>query len=90
MNPDNSNYQLQFDPNANKTTLVIDQFLSNGQTSYREYKYEKAPEDVKIIEFNSKRVNPNPIHEVKEYKKPHFPIFWHGFWKWWVKYRRYN
>ncbi len=88
MNPTNSNYQIQFDPNNSRTTLIVDQFLANGQTSYKEYKYSKAPTDVKILEFNSKRVNINPIHEVKEYKKPHFPIFWHGFWKWWIRYRR--
>jgi hypothetical protein len=85
MNPKTSSYQLQFDPGDSKTTLVIDQFLSNGLTSYKEYNYQKTPTDVKIIEFNSKRINNDPIHEVREYKRPHFPIFWHSFWKWWVK-----
>lgn len=87
-NPTDSAYQIQFDPNDSKTTLIIDQVLSNGQIAYREYKYPQAPTEAKILEFDSKHASNNPIHEVKEYKKPHFPIFWHGFWKWWNKYNK--
>lgn len=84
-NPGSGNFQLEFESNPETTIFIIAQYLENGQTSYKEYKYKTAPSDVKIIEFNSKQINQKPIKEVKEYKNPHFPMRWHGFWNWWWK-----
>ena len=88
MDPADGEYQLQIIPSSTSTAFIVGQFLSNGQTSYKEYKFKGLTQEPKVIEFSSKHPNDNILHEVKEYKNPCFPKFWFEFWKLFNKIRR--
>jgi hypothetical protein len=88
MDPADGNYQLQIDPTLTSTTFIVSQFLPNGQTEYKEYKFRGSNQEPKVIEYNSKHPNENPLHETREYKNPHFPKFWFYFWKFWNKFHK--
>jgi hypothetical protein len=89
MDPNDEDYQLQIPPTSNVTTFMIGQFLSNGKSEYNEYKIRGLNQKPMIIEFNSKYPNKNPMHEIKEYKYPHFPKFWFNFWSFWNRFRKW-
>ncbi len=88
MDPKDGDYQLQINPTLNTTTFIVGQFLANGQSEYNEYRIRGLNLDPKIIEFNSKHTNKNPLHEIKEYKHPIFPRIWFNFWRFWNKLRK--
>jgi len=88
MDPKDEDYQLQITPSSQNTTFIVGEFLSNGQTLYKEYKFKGLTQETKIIEFSSKHPNENILHEAKDYKNPNFPKFWFDFWKFWKKYWR--
>jgi hypothetical protein len=85
MNPKDGDLQLKIVPASTTTDFIIGQFLSNGQTKYKEYKFEGLNQEPKIISFNSKYLKDDILHEVKEYKTLHFPKFWFSFWNFWNK-----
>jgi hypothetical protein len=85
MDPEDGNYQLQINPSSQNTTFIIGQFLANGQTEYKEYKFKGTDQEPKVIEFDSKHPQENILHEIGEYKKPMFPKLWLVFWKFFNK-----
>jgi len=86
MNPQDGDYQLQTLSTSNITTFIVSQFLPNNKTLYKEYKFRGLNQEPRIITFDSKHPQENALHEVKEYKSPHFPKFWEDFWKFWRKF----
>jgi hypothetical protein len=88
MNPKDGNYQLQLNPTSNTTTFMVGQFLSSGQTEYKEYAFKGTTQEPKIIEFDSKHPKQDILHNVNDYQKPLFPKFWLEFWKFWEKLRK--
>jgi pimeloyl-ACP methyl ester carboxylesterase len=88
MNPKDGNYQLQLNPTSNTTTFMVGQFLSSGQTEYKEYAFKGTTQEPKIIEFDSKHPKQDILHNVNDYQTPLFPKFWLEFWKFWEKLRK--
>jgi hypothetical protein len=92
-NPKNGNYKLEITQSSQNANFVVSQFLPNGQTTYKEYKFSNKNQNPKIIEFNNRFVKSDILHDAKEYNKPHFPIpylpkFWFNFWSFWGKFRK--
>lgn len=92
MDPESGDYKLKFDSGTTSTDFIIAQFLSNGQTEYKEYKFKGNVRE-KVIKFNSKKTQRDILHDINEYQKPHFfvpklPKFWFGFWNFWNKFRK--
>ena len=88
MNPKDGDYQLQIIPTSITTNFIVGQFLPNGQTEYKEYTFKGLAQEAMVLEFNSKHPNEDILHEVKEYKIPHFPKFWFSFWYFWNKFHK--
>ena len=88
MNPMDGDYQLQIIPTSTTTNFIVGQFLPNGKTEYKEYKFKGLIQDPKIIKFDSRHSNADILHEAREYNKPNFPKFWLEFWKYWNKFHR--
>jgi hypothetical protein len=88
MDPISGDYQLQINPTSSTTTFIIGQFLANGKFEYNEYKIRGLTQEPKIIEFNSKNINKNPLREIREYKYPRFPKFWFNLWRFWIKFHK--
>lgn len=89
MNPKSEDFELQFESNNVQVTFIVAQYLTNGQTFYKEYKFKTSSEP-KIIEFDSKHPKENILYKAKEYDKPHiktphFSKFWFSFWNFWKK-----
>jgi len=89
MNPVDGNYQLQIVPTSANTNLIVYQLLSNGQTGYKEYHLKGMTQPPKIVEFNSKHLQTDILHEATDYKTPIFPRFWIEFWKLFSKLTHY-
>lgn len=92
MNPESGSYRLKFTGSATSTDLIIAQFLSNGQTEYKEYKFKGVVEE-KILEFDSKKTRKDILHNIGKYSEPHFlppkfPKFWFDFWRFWGRFKR--
>jgi pimeloyl-ACP methyl ester carboxylesterase len=83
MNPVDGSYQLQINPGSVDTQFVISQFMPNGQTFYKEYKFKNINLEPKVIEFDSRHPKDDILHSMKDFPKPVFPKFWLEFWKYW-------
>jgi hypothetical protein len=81
INPQDGDYQLQITPTSANTTFIIYQLLSNGQTGYKEYHLKGLTQPPKIIEFDSKHIQGDCLHEATDYKTPKFSKLWFEFWK---------
>jgi pimeloyl-ACP methyl ester carboxylesterase len=53
MNPQDGNYRLQMLPTSSTTTFIVSQFLSNGQTLYKEYKFKGFQSISKTIKYSA-------------------------------------
>jgi pimeloyl-ACP methyl ester carboxylesterase len=85
MNPKTGNYELQIIPQSNDTLIIVSQFLSNGNTLYREYHFKGISPKTEDIKFDTKHPSNDILKDRKDYKDfrfPWFPQFWHWEWKW--------
>lgn len=85
INPSSSDYQLRIVPQSNSTLFIAAQFLPNGKTLYKEYKFKGMIIEPKIIHFDSEHADEDIIKNTNDYKKPNFPKFWYFFWNFWNK-----
>lgn len=80
INPTDGDYDLQVVPQSPSTLLIASQFLSNGNTLYKEYHLTGVQPQSKTIEFNSKHPVEDIIKEVK-HDNHHFDFF-RKCWEW--------
>lgn len=83
MDPKSGTYHLQITPTSETTTFIVGQFLSNGQTAYKEYKFKGLTQEPKVIEFDSNHTITDPLREDKIKKIPFFYKFWFNHLKFW-------
>ena len=93
MDPASGDYDLQVNPTGSSTDFIVGQFLSNGQTEYKEYKFKGSTLKPKTIKFDSKKTIKNPVQDKVNNNIPPFPVsriskFWFNFWKFWSWFRR--
>ncbi len=88
MNPKDGDYQLQMVPTSDTTDFIIGQFLSNGQTKYKEYEFKGLKQKPRIISFDSKHPKEEILHEAKEYKTYNFDKLWSNLWNFWNRFHK--
>ncbi|KKR26892.1 MAG: Glycoside hydrolase family 48 [Microgenomates group bacterium GW2011_GWC1_39_7b] len=67
MNPEDGNYRLQMIPTSGSTSFIVAQFLPNGKTLYKEYKFKGIRQNPKVIEFSSKNPKENILNSPKSW-----------------------
>lgn len=53
VNPKNGNYKVNVFPKTGKTFFIVAQFLPNGETKYKEYKFEGLAPKFKTLKFDA-------------------------------------
>ena len=80
MNPIGGNYELQLIPQTNDTLVIVSQFLSNGQTLYKEYHFKGTVPKTEVFRFDPKHPTEDILRDKRDYKDFRFP-WWRHFWK---------
>ena len=62
LNPKKGNYLLSINPETENTTLIVGQFLKNGQVLWKEYELEGKLPKIKTINIDPENPFEDPVN----------------------------
>ncbi|QQG41189.1 MAG: hypothetical protein HYV90_03350 [Candidatus Woesebacteria bacterium] len=88
MNPNDGDYRLQIIPTSDTTSFIVAQFLPNGKTLYKEYKFKGLKQKIKLIEFSSENPEEDILTDKGEPKDTHSSKPGFDFWRYFNKFHK--